>query len=131
MNDTKSLESIFLIYLGQKTFRGFVLTCKFYDAEKVLNYIPKDMFLPETAHILSRVYRHAEALSIFVEKLKDIKSAEDYCEEHFKRDDPRSDSLFSTLFSLFRSVGLHDTSQIIEYLNKHGYRIEANEVCCC
>jgi hypothetical protein len=139
-NDTVINTYLFNMYLNEalnlqddinvvNTFRDFVVSCKYYNAEKVLKKMPKDSYLIETAHILSRLYRHEEALKIYVEKLADYEGAEKYCGQHYKRNDPKSNRVYSTLFALYCSNKSFNMTKMIEYLNTYGYKMDSDNVC--
>ena len=119
---------VFIINLVVKTFQNFVSSCKYYNAEKVLKKIPKDTYLIETAHILSRLHRHEEALKIYVEKLVDFDGAEKYCGQHYKRNDPKSKHVYSTLFALYCLNKSFNMRKMIEYLNTFGYKMDSDNV---
>ncbi len=85
-------------------------------------------FLVERTHILSQLKRHEEALKIFVLQLKDLKLAEAYCQKHYRRNDSKSDYLFSYLYQLQLEQGLFDLTESLKYLNSNGYKMNAEHV---
>ena len=44
----------------------------------------------ERAMLLGRLKRHEQALTIYTNVLKDYKAAENYCNVHYRRDDPEN-----------------------------------------
>eukprot|EP00808_Paulinella_micropora_P030623 g72584.t1 len=72
---------------------------QYYQAEHMLTKFPANELLEEKAILLSRVQKHAEALTIYAHKLHQHEKAEQYCEEHA---DAGSDkNLFLTLLEVY------------------------------
>jgi hypothetical protein len=109
-------------------FSKFVVNSKYYDPKEALEMIPKGKYLYETAQVLGRLFRHEEALEIYVEDLKDFKGAEEYCENNYSRNDELRDNLFSLLYSIYHKKGLLNDENIPKYLNKNGFRMDAETV---
>jgi hypothetical protein len=84
--------------------------------------------LYERSHILAKLHRHGESLDIFVSKLQDLKAANEYCEKYYRRNDPKSDYLFTMLFELQHAKGIKNVTDTLEYLNSHGYRMDSEFV---
>ncbi|KAJ3089200.1 Vam6/Vps39-like protein [Quaeritorhiza haematococci] len=71
-----------------------------YRADVVLPHFPRDDLWEERAILLSKLRRHEEALSIYIEKLNNFDMAEIYCEKHY-HSDTESRNVFLTLLQLY------------------------------
>jgi hypothetical protein len=112
-------------------FTKFVFSNRYYDGQSVLKEIPKDgchiadiEFLTETVHILSTIDRHKEALEILAFKIRDWNLAENYCLEHYSRNNDRSNNLFTILYELFEKTGNPSITEKLHYLKKFGFRMK-------
>jgi hypothetical protein len=86
--------------------------------------------LNERTHILAKLCRHEESIDIFVSKLNNLKAAQAYCERYYRKNDPHSEYLFTTLFNLQHKEGVKNITDTLKFMNCHGYRMDAEFVIC-
>jgi len=81
--------------------KEFLIKSQYYTPEKLLSKLPFDEMYEERAILLSRINRHAQALSIYVHKMKRPDLAEKYCSQIYGTNNEESKNIFITLVQLY------------------------------
>ncbi|KAI8903006.1 vacuolar sorting protein 39 domain 1-domain-containing protein [Globomyces pollinis-pini] len=110
--------------LHVQKFSEFINKSNYYDAETVLPCMPINDFLMEKTHVLSLLKRHEDSLIIFLEQLHDFNLAEQYCMKHYRQNDSLSNSLYTTLFRLYKDSNVMDNERMVRFLNDFAFRID-------
>lgn len=74
----------------RKKFLNFLVTSESYSTEILPSHLIQDGLWDELALVMGKMGDHKEALSVYVDKLQDLKKAEDYCERIYDRSHPRN-----------------------------------------
>ncbi|KAJ3012619.1 Vam6/Vps39-like protein [Thoreauomyces humboldtii] len=88
----------------RRKLTSFLENSTAYRAEQVLASFPIDALYEERAIVLSRLKRHEEALRIYIEKVRNYRLANIYCEKHYDPSDPVSADVFIILLKLYLSL---------------------------
>lgn len=74
----------------RKKLLHFLVSSDSYSTELLPGHLIQDGLWDELAIVMGKMGDHQEALSIYVNKLQDLKKAEDYCERVYDRSHPRN-----------------------------------------
>ncbi|KAI8823117.1 vacuolar sorting protein 39 domain 2-domain-containing protein [Fimicolochytrium jonesii] len=99
-----------------------------YRPEKILDALPADALYEEKAIVLSRLKRHEEALRIYIEKVRNYRMANLYCEKHYDPSDPQSRDVFLLLLQLYLSLlskNEFPLPEILSFMTIYGASIDA------
>ncbi|KAI8837833.1 vacuolar sorting protein 39 domain 2-domain-containing protein [Chytridium lagenaria] len=102
---------------------SFLRTSKFFRADRLLPLFPDDVLYEERAILLGRLSRHREALTIYINILGSLESAENYCITH---ESPLEDVyilLLEILLSQLR-VNAIDENDVLDYLSRYSHKID-------
>ncbi|XP_064458413.1 vam6/Vps39-like protein [Ornithodoros turicata] len=78
----------------------FLETSEHYTAENFPTHLLSDGLYEEAAIVMGRLGRHEDALTIYVQVLRDHEKAEAYCEREYARNVQRNKDVFLTLIQL-------------------------------
>ncbi|KAI8907010.1 vacuolar sorting protein 39 domain 2-domain-containing protein [Powellomyces hirtus] len=112
----------------RRKLANFLENSQAYRAEKVLASFPTDALYEERAIVLSRLKRHEEALRIYIEKVRNYRLANIYCEKHHDPDDTESSDVFIILLQLYLDLvasGEHSMSEVHSFMAVYGASIDA------
>ncbi|KAJ3312049.1 Vam6/Vps39-like protein [Boothiomyces sp. JEL0838] len=113
---------------ARQNFENFIYYNNYYRETDILDALPKQKFLIEQTHLLSRLHRYEEALEIFIYDIQDFKMAEDFCIRHYKHNSSLSNTLFTYLYRLYIQSENKNDQETIKFLNNHGYKLDAGKV---
>ncbi|KAJ3257009.1 Vam6/Vps39-like protein [Boothiomyces macroporosus] len=113
---------------ARQNFENFIYYNNYYRETDILDALPKQKFLIEQTHLLSRLHRYEEALEIFIYDIQDFKMAEDFCIRHYKHNSSLSNTLFTYLYRLYIQSENKNDQETIKFLNSHGYKLDAGKV---
>ncbi|KAI9105692.1 vacuolar sorting protein 39 domain 1-domain-containing protein [Phlyctochytrium arcticum] len=102
-----------------------------YDPEKILLSLPDDALYEERATVLSRLFRHEEAIAIYIDKVHNFLQANRYCEQHYDASNPLSRDIFLILLRRYLemlSKGAYSTEELLTFLSLYGSSMDATKV---
>ncbi|KAI9143816.1 hypothetical protein BKA69DRAFT_1059179 [Paraphysoderma sedebokerense] len=79
----------------------FLQFSQYYSPEEILKKLPHEDLYEEQAILHSKLHRHKEALSIYIHKLRDFRSAEEYCNAHYSPTNPQTKDIYFILFRVY------------------------------
>ncbi|CAG5133152.1 unnamed protein product, partial [Candidula unifasciata] len=85
----------------RKKLVSFLHKSQRYIPERLLTRFPPDDFHEERAILLGRLGRHEQALSIYINILKDIRLAEEYCAMNYEKEKEGCKDVYFLLLKLF------------------------------
>ncbi|KAI8812376.1 CNH domain-containing protein [Cladochytrium replicatum] len=113
----------------RRKLHTFLESSTHYRADIILKQLPDGLW-EERCVLLSRLKWHEEALNIHIYKLQNSNMAEQYCQRHFSRDDPLSQSVYLILLKLYLALladGMLDLPFIVGFMSRYGSYLDLLE----
>jgi hypothetical protein len=112
-----------------KKLLDFLQTSSQYRADRVLGRLPNNEVYEARAILLGRLGQHQAALQIYVTRLQDYATAEEYCKRVYATEASDQTGVFSILLKIYLKPASEQETLLgpaLQLLARHGTRINAD-----